>query len=77
MNHPTQGNGPEAPALLRARPELSPRFISADDAAVFAHDLIGNRRDKEYGGFILSRPITTTQHSLFRAAPACSTPPMY
>lgn len=55
MNHPTQGNGPEAPALLRARPVLSPRFISADDAAVFAHDLIGNRRDKEYGGFILSK----------------------
>ena len=47
MNHPTQGNGPEAPALLKASPALSPRFISADEAAVFAHDLIGNRRDKE------------------------------
>ncbi|MCU1763807.1 DUF4329 domain-containing protein [Pseudomonas sp. 14P_8.1_Bac3] len=34
-------------------PELSPPFISADDAARFAHEAIGNKRDKEYGGLIL------------------------
>jgi hypothetical protein len=34
-------------------PALSPPFISADDAALFAHEAIGNKRDKEYGGAIL------------------------
>ena len=36
-------------------PILSPAFISADDAAVYAHDLIGARREEEYGGFVLSK----------------------
>ncbi|EJN26719.1 hypothetical protein PMI35_03783 [Pseudomonas sp. GM78] len=34
-------------------PALSPPFISADDAARFAHEAIGNKRDREYGGAIL------------------------
>jgi hypothetical protein len=34
-------------------PALSPPFISADDAALLAHEAIGNKRDKEYGGAIL------------------------
>lgn len=34
-------------------PALSPPMISADDAARFAHEAIGNKRDKEYGGLIL------------------------
>lgn len=67
MNDDTQGNGPETQALLRPRPELSPRFISADDAAVYAHDLIGNRRDKEFGGFILSK-----DGRFYATLPVCS-----
>lgn len=54
-------------------PALSPAFITPDDAAVYAHDLIGSRRDKEYGGFILSKdhhhyatlPVSS-EGSLFR-----------
>ncbi|WP_081214395.1 DUF4329 domain-containing protein [Pseudomonas synxantha] len=36
-------------------PSLSPAFISADDAARWAHAAIGQRRDVEYGGVILKR----------------------
>ncbi len=36
-------------------PALSPPFIRADDAARYAHERIGARRDREYGGFILQR----------------------
>ena len=36
-------------------PQLSPAFITADDAACWAHELIGARRDLEYGGVILKR----------------------
>ena len=36
-------------------PELSPAFLTADDAARYAHDLIGEQRDAEYGGIILRR----------------------
>ena len=53
MNQPVTRTGRSA--LSRSQPMLSPAFISADDAAVYAHDLIGNRQDKEYGGFILSK----------------------
>ena len=34
-------------------PTLSPPFINPDDAARFAHELIGDHRDSEYGGVIL------------------------
>ena len=34
-------------------PDLSPAFIEPDDAARFAHELIGDRRAVEYGGMIL------------------------
>ena len=34
-------------------PTLSPPFINPDDAARFAHELIGDHRDAEYGGVIL------------------------
>lgn len=34
-------------------PSLSPPFLSADDAALFAHRLIGDHRDVQYGGAIL------------------------
>lgn len=36
-------------------PALSPPFIRADDAARYAHERIGQRREREYGGFILQR----------------------
>lgn len=36
-------------------PPLSPAFITADDAARWAHALIGSRRDFEYGGVVLKR----------------------
>lgn len=36
-------------------PQLSPPFITADDAACWAHEVIGMRRDLEYGGVILKR----------------------
>lgn len=36
-------------------PALSPAFDHPDDAARYVHNKIGNRRDKEYGGFILKR----------------------
>ena len=32
---------------------LSPPFIGAHDAAVYAHEQIGSRRDRAYGGYIL------------------------
>ena len=44
-------------------PPLSAAFISADDAAYWAHEQIGSRRDREYGGAILkyqSRYFATT-----------------
>ena len=34
-------------------PDLSPAFIAPDDAARFAHELIGDQRAVEYGGMIL------------------------
>lgn len=34
-------------------PDLSPAFIAPDDAARFAHELIGDQRGVEYGGMIL------------------------
>lgn len=40
---------------LIAKPLLSPAFISADDAARWAHNRIGKRRDKEYGGAVLKK----------------------
>ena len=39
-----------APVTL---PTLSPAFLNPDDAARFAHELIGDRRNVEYGGAIL------------------------
>lgn len=41
------------PPHTKPLPPLSPAFISADDAAYWAHEQIGNRRDREYGGAIL------------------------
>ena len=37
-------------------PLLSPAFAYADDAARYAHELIGNQRDGEFGGAILRSP---------------------
>lgn len=61
-------------------PTLSPAFISADDAAVYAHDLIGARREEEYVGFVLSKDnhyfVTIPQSSagaLFRPSDVLST----
>ena len=48
----TLADSPRHPVKL---PPLSPTFISADDAAYWAHEQIGNRRDREYGGAILMR----------------------
>jgi hypothetical protein len=38
-------------------PALSPAFVNPDDAARWAHNQIGTRRDNEYGGLILKRGI--------------------
>jgi hypothetical protein len=43
------------PLLHPDMPTLGPAFEHADDAARYAHEKIGNRRDREYGGFILLR----------------------
>ncbi len=40
---------------LIPRPVLSPPFITADDAARWAHNRIGDRRDREYGGAVLKQ----------------------
>lgn len=64
-----------------ALPELSPAFLTPDDAARYAHDLIGDQRDVEYGGVILrstkgkyyaTRPIKG-QGRLFDAEKVLST----
>jgi hypothetical protein len=44
--------GPESNGVLQP---LSPPFISEDDAARYAHEQIGNKRDVEYGSVILRR----------------------
>ena len=44
-----------AAAAKRVKFQYSPAFISADDAARYAHERIGNRRDVEYGSVILRR----------------------
>jgi len=43
----------QTPITDRHMPALSPPFISADDAAYWAHTQIGSKRDREYGGAIL------------------------
>ncbi|MBJ2289458.1 DUF4329 domain-containing protein [Pseudomonas sp. MF5691] len=40
---------------LIPKPVLSPPFATADDAARWAHNRIGERRDKEYGGAVLKQ----------------------
>lgn len=44
-----------AGATQMTLPQLSPGFPYADDAARYAHELIGDKRDVEYGGVILRR----------------------
>lgn len=39
-----------AGATQMTLPQLSPGFPYADDAARYAHELIGDKRDVEYGG---------------------------
>ena len=51
----TRTDTSETQITSRPDPILSPAFITPDDAAVYAHDLIGSRRDEEYGGFILRK----------------------
>lgn len=36
-------------------PTLSPAFLSADDAARYVHERIGNRRDRHYAGYVFQR----------------------
>lgn len=45
--------GRATPGTTVPLPALSPAFIQADDAALWAHRRIGARRDREYGGVIL------------------------
>lgn len=46
----------QATAAYRAvLPPLSPAFANADDAARYAHEQVGDRRDVEYGSVILQR----------------------
>ena len=40
------------PNIQTSLPTLSPAFVNADDAARFAHHLIGDFRSVEYGGAI-------------------------
>lgn len=48
-----QPSGWAPPDLRLPLPPLSPPFLSADDAARYAHELIGDRRDAKYGGGII------------------------
>lgn len=41
------------PNTIGRLPTLSPPFVSPDDAARFAHELIGDHRDADYAGVIL------------------------
>ena len=43
------------PFALHPAPVLSPSFLTADDAARYAHERIGNQRDFEFSGYILQR----------------------
>ena len=54
-----------APDVSVSLPTLSPPFVSADDAARFAHELIGDHRDVQYGGAILK----DTQGQFFATRP--------
>jgi hypothetical protein len=36
-------------------PTLSPEFLSADDAVRYVHQRIGNRRDRQYAGYVFQR----------------------
>ncbi|WP_315250633.1 DUF4329 domain-containing protein [Pseudomonas fragi] len=69
------------PNVFIELPTLSPAFLSADDAARFAHELIGDHRDVQYGGAILknnleqffaTRPVTG-HGALFRPERVMST----
>lgn len=51
----TSGNTPSIPQEPAKFPALGPTFISADDAAYWAHRQIGARRDRAYGGVIVQR----------------------
>lgn len=57
MSNPTGPDGASVPAVYSTiTPSLSAAFISADDAAVFAHEQIGAIRNGiVYGGFILGK----------------------
>ncbi|KAA0982409.1 DUF4329 domain-containing protein [Pseudomonas sp. ANT_J28] len=49
---------PQSPASIRSVPALTVldrAFLSADDAARYAHERVGRRRDREYYGYILQR----------------------
>lgn len=45
------------PNVFVELPTLSPPFLSADDAARFAHELIGDHRDVQYGGAIVKNNL--------------------
>ncbi|PFG59909.1 uncharacterized protein DUF4329 [Pseudomonas poae] len=47
---------PSAATAVASLPALSPAFVSADDAALWAHRRIGTRREREFGGVILKKP---------------------
>jgi len=48
---------PRAVSVRAVLPPLSPAFITADDAARWFHETIGNRREVEYGGVILKQGV--------------------
>jgi len=54
----------------RAFPGLSPVFVLADDAARYAHELIGSRREREYIGLILQNAQQRFIATLPQANPA-------
>ncbi|WP_318653024.1 DUF4329 domain-containing protein [Pseudomonas sp. PDM03] len=49
------GSTASAPQRASKFPALGPKFISADDAAYWAHRQIGERHDRAYGGVIVQR----------------------
>lgn len=53
VTQPTSTTTPGSGGTSVTLPALSPAFIHADDAALWAHRRIGARRDREYGGVIL------------------------
>ena len=55
MDNSEQPHQEFSPGTTVESPALGPAFINLDDAAYWAHQQIGDKRDVEYGGYIFQR----------------------